>query len=103
MMNRRDALGRTCLWVSLGALYALLGMKVFVAWREGVWLDWPLGDHVPDEVVRRAFAAPAGPVRSALVWVLGQDVLYLAAAVSLVLWLLSLSGAPDSGNGSRQR
>jgi hypothetical protein len=92
MKTRRDALGRVCLLASFGALYLLLGMKAYVAWREGLWLDWPLGDYLPDAVVHWVFAFPDSPTRSTLEWLMGRDVLYYAAAVSLVLWLLNLSG-----------
>lgn len=104
MKTRGDAFGRGCLWASLTALYGLLGMRVFVAWRDGLWLDWPLGDSLPDAVVRWVFAVTDETVRSVLAWLLRQDVLYFAAAVSLVLWVLTLSGesscAADSDHAS---
>jgi len=103
MTTRRDVLGRGCLWVSLAALYFLLGMKLFVAFREGLWLDWPLGDFLPDAVVRWVFALPDATVRQALAWVLNQDVVYHAAAVSLVLWMMTLlsgSSADESRDHS---
>ncbi len=92
MEIRSQALGRVCLWISLAALYILLGLKVFVALREGLWLDWPLGDFLPDVLVRWVFSLESPPVRSVLAWVLSRDVLHGAAALSLVLWLLTLSG-----------
>jgi len=105
MKTRGDAFGRGCLWASLAALYGLLGMRVFAAWRERVWPLWPLGDCLPDPVVRWIFSLPWPPVRAALAWVLGQDVLYVAAAVSLLLWLLALgdgsASAGDDGPPSR--
>jgi hypothetical protein len=92
MKSQRDAFGRGCLLASLVALYVLLGMKAFVVWREGLWLDWPLGDYLPDGLVRWVFALPDSQVRSVAAWLLGQDVLYHAAAISLVLWLCAFSG-----------
>lgn len=104
MTTRRNVLGRGCLWVSLAALYILLGMKLYVAVREGVWLDWPLGDFVPDAVVRWVFARPDAAIRAVLVWSLGRDVLYYAAGAALVLWGLSFWGgasADDSDSSPR--
>jgi len=99
MKSRGDAIGRACWLASLGALYALLAMKAYVFWRDGFWPDWPLGEFVPDAVVRFAFAVSDSPVRAALAWLLRGDVLYHAATVSLVLWLLNYSGE-SSGGGS---
>ena len=90
MKTRGDAFGRGCLLVSLTALYGLLGMRLFVAWREGLWLVWPLGDYLPDSVVRWVFSLSQPAVRAALAWAMGQDVLYVAAVVSLLLWLLAV-------------
>ena len=90
-----DAFGRGCLWVSLAALYGLLAMRLYVVWREGLWLEWPLGDVVPDAVVRRVFALEAAGLRDAAVWLLGRDVLYWVAAVCLFLWLLT---GPDGSS-----
>ncbi|EHJ46555.1 hypothetical protein DFW101_0538 [Solidesulfovibrio carbinoliphilus subsp. oakridgensis] len=99
MTTRRDVLGRGCLWASLAALYILLGMKLFVAIREGLWLDWPLGNFVPDAVVRWVFVRPDAAARTVLAWLLGQDVLYYVAAVALALWGMTLlGGASGAGN-----
>lgn len=100
MTTRRDLFGRGCLWISLAALYTLCGMKLFVALRDGVWLYWPLGDYLPDAVVRAVFALPEGGVRRMLTWLMRQDVMYHAAAVSLLLWLLTLSGSGGKDDGS---
>ncbi|UJX40693.1 hypothetical protein K9F62_18670 [Desulfovibrio sp. JY] len=99
MTTRSDVLGRGCLWVSLAALYTLCGMKLFVAWRDGLWLDWPLGDYLPDAVVRWVFRLPEGAPRTALVWVMGQDVVYQAAAVTCCIWLLTLFGKSSARGG----
>jgi hypothetical protein len=99
MATRRDLLGRGCFYCSLAALYCLLGMKVLVAWREGLWLDWPLGDYLPDAVVRALFALPDGRFREILTWLLRQDVIYHAAAIALLLWLLHLAAGAGRGNG----
>jgi len=96
MKTRGDVFGRGCLWVSLTAVYGLLGMRVFVAWQEGLWLDWPLGDYLPDSVVRWVFALPNASTRAVLVWILGRDVLYHAAVLSLLLWLVTLRGGSQS-------
>lgn len=99
MTTRRDLLGRGCFYCSLAALYCLLGMKVYVAWREGLWLDWPLGEYLPDALVRAVFSLPDGRIREALTWLLRQDVLYHVAAITLLLWLLAPSGKPGRGPG----
>ena len=96
-----DTFGRGCLWVSLAALYGLLAMRLFVAWREGLWLEWPLGDFVPDVVVRWVFALEPPGLQDAASWLLGRDVLYWVAAVCLILWLLigsGQTGPADDGN-----
>lgn len=87
-----DAFGRGCLWVSLAALYGLLAMRLFVVWRDGLWLEWPIGDFVSDAVVRRVFALDDAAPRRVVVWLLEQDVLYAAAAVCLAIWLLIPAG-----------
>lgn len=99
MATRRDIFGRGCFFCSLAALYCLLGMKLYVACREGMWFDWPLGDYLPDAVVRAVFALPDGGFRAVLTWLLRQDVMYHAAAVTIVLWLLLPSGRGDGGDG----
>lgn len=96
MTTRRDVLGRGCLWVSLAALYTLLGMKIFVALRDGLWLDWPLGEFMPDAVVRWVFRLPAGGVRTALVWGMSQDVVYYVASVTCLVWLLPFIGSSSA-------
>lgn len=94
-----DAFGRGCLWVSLAALYGLLAMRLFVAWREGLWLEWPLGDFVPDALVRRVFALEQPGLRDAAIWLLGLDVLYWVAAGCLLQWLLTGTGeVPGPGD-----
>jgi hypothetical protein len=100
MATRRNVLGRGCLLASLAALYILLGMKLFVALREGLWLDWPLGNFVPDAVVRWVFARPDAAVRTALAWLLGRDVLYYVAAVTLALWGMALAGGPSDADNA---
>lgn len=102
MTTRRDVLGRGCLWVSLAALYLLLGMKLFVAFREGLWLDWPLGDFLPDALVRWVFALPDATLRQALAWVLNQDVVYHAAGISLILWIATLFGGSSPAESRDQ-
>jgi hypothetical protein len=92
MKTRQGLFGRACLLVGLLALYLLAGMKVYLAWRDGMWPDWPLGDHVPDALVHWVFSLGAAPVRAALVWLLSRDVVEWAAAACLVLWLLTLFG-----------
>ena len=99
MKSRRDAFGRACWLVSLVALYALLGLKAYVFWREGLWPQWPLGEYVPDAVVRAAFSGADSPARAALAWLLGRDVLYFAAAASLVLWMLDFFGGSSGDDG----
>lgn len=92
MKNPGDIFGRGCLWLSLAALYGLLAMRLYVAWREGLWLDWPLGDFASEAVVRRVFALENGSLRRVAVWLMEQDVLYYVAAVSLAVWLLIPAG-----------
>ncbi|WP_428569062.1 MAG: hypothetical protein ACP59X_10470 [Solidesulfovibrio sp. DCME] len=99
MATRRDLVGRGCFYCSLAALYCLLGMKVFVAWRDGLWLDWPLGDVLPNAVVRALFALPDGRLRDILTWLSRQDVIYHVAAIALVLWLLHLAAMAGRGGG----
>ena len=100
-----DAFGRGCLWVSLAALYGLLAMRLFVVWRDGLWLYWPLGDFAPDVVVRRVFALADAEPRRIVVWLLRQDILYYVAAVCLAVWLLIPAGkaapAGDKDESSR--
>lgn len=94
-----DAFGRGCLWVSLAALYGLLAMRLFVAWREGLWLEWPLGDFLPDTAVRLVFSLDNDTLRQMLGWLLARDVLYWAAGVCLLLWLLITPGGASPAGG----
>jgi len=87
-----DTFGRGCLWISLAALYGLLAMRLFVVWREGLWLYWPLGDFASNAVVRRVFALNDSGLRRIVVWLLEQDILYYVAAVCLAIWLLIPAG-----------
>ena len=75
----------------------MLAMRLYVVWRDGMWLAWPLGDFLPDALVRRLFALPDAGPRDALVWLLGQDALYWVAAVCLVVWLLAAPGRTTPG------
>ena len=100
-----DVFGRGCLWVSLAALYGLLAMRLFVVWRDGIWLAWPLGNFVPDALVRKIFALnDAGP-RRIIVWFLEQDILYCVAAICLAIWWLIPAGsaAPADKQDERSR
>ena len=77
-------------------------MKLYLAWRDGLWSNWPLGDFLPDAAVRAVFATQEPILRTVLVWSLSRDVVEWAAAVCLVLWLLNLSGnagGDDDDNG----
>ncbi|MHC1789038.1 hypothetical protein [Solidesulfovibrio sp.] len=94
-----DRFGRGCLWVSLAALYGLLAMRLFVVWREGLWLEWPLGDFLPDHVVRLVFSLGNDLLLHVAVWLLARDVLYWVAAVCLLLWLLIAPGGPSPAAG----
>lgn len=97
MRHPGDALGRGCLLVSLTALWAMLAMRLYVVWRDGMWLAWPMGDVLPDALVRRIFTWPDGGPRDALVWLLRQDALYWVAAVCFVLWLIAAPGRSAPG------
>ena len=90
MKSRRNFFGRSCFFVGLAVLYALVGMKVHIAWRDGLWPVWRLGDTVPDAVVRAVFSLEAAPVRSALVWLLSRDVVGVVAAICLIVLVLDL-------------
>ena len=98
MRHPGDAFGRGCLLVSLTALWALLAMRLYVVWRDGLWLVWPAGDFLPDPLVRQVFALENEGLRQTLVWLMAQDALYWVAAVCLLVWLLSLlSTSPPGG------
>lgn len=92
MRTRQSAFGRACFLLGLAALYLLAGMKLYLAWRDGLWPDWPLGDYLPDAVVRAVFATPDSALRTGLVWLLSRDLVEWAAAACLVLWVIALSG-----------
>lgn len=96
MRTRQGAFGRACFLVGLAALYLLAGMKLYVAWRDRLWPQWPLGDFLPNGVVLGLFSPSAASVRSVLVWLLSRDLVEWAAAACLVLWLLTL---PGNGEG----
>lgn len=101
MGTRHNAFGRGCFLVGLAVLYLLLGIKLFFVWRDGLWPGWPLGDFMPDPVVRAVFAIAVQPVRSVMVWVLSRDVVSVVAAVCLVLWLLDLPGDAEADDEGR--
>ena len=101
MGTRRNVFGRGCFLVGLAVLYCLLGMKLYIAWRDGLWPAWPLGDNLPDAVVRGVFSLEPSSVRSALIWLLSQDVLEVTAAFCLLVWLVSLFG--DDGGRADDR
>jgi hypothetical protein len=61
-----------------------------------VWLDCPLGNALPDALVRWVFSLPDGSFRAVLEWLMRRDVIYHAAAVTLLIWLLGLvAGSPE--------
>ena len=97
METRLRTFGRGCFFVGLIALYGLVAMKVYLAWRDGMWPLWPLGECLPEGLVRIAFSPPAEPVRDVVVWLLSRDVVEWAAAACLGLWLLGLGGGRDGG------
>ncbi len=97
MKTRTNAFGRGCFFVSLFALYFLVGLKAFLAWRDGGWPDWPLGGSLPDAVVRMIFSPETKSVRHVIIWLLSRDVVEWAAAICLVLWLLNLVGNDRGG------
>jgi len=97
MKTRTSAFGRGCFFVGLVALYSLVGMKVYLAWRDGVWPRWPVGEYLPDMAVRTVFSPETESVRQVMVWLLSRDVVECAAVVCLVLWLLQLGGDGRDG------
>lgn len=98
METRLHPFGRWCFFLGLFALYGLAAMKVYLAWRDGMWPRWPLGDWLPEGVVRTVFAAATGPVREIAVWLLSRDIVEWAAAACLGLWLLNLAGGRPAGD-----
>jgi hypothetical protein len=101
MKTRTNAFGRGCFFIGLLPLYFLVGLKAFLAWRDGVWPHWPLGEYLPDPVVRAVFSPETESVRAVVVWLLSRDVVECAAAVCLVLWLLNLVGNGRTGRGDQ--
>jgi hypothetical protein len=102
MKTRANAFGRGCFFVGLAALYFLVGMKAYLAWRDGIWPRWPLGEYLPDGVVRTVFSPETESIRTIVVWLLSRDVVECAAAVCLVLWLLQLVGNGRTGEPDRE-
>lgn len=76
-------------------------MKLYIAWRDGLWPAWPVGDTLPDAVVRGLFSVEPPSLRSVLIWLLSRDVMVVAAAVCLVVWLLGFWS--DGGDGPDDR
>lgn len=103
MRTRQNAFGRACFLLGLAALYILAGMKLYLAWRDDLWPNWPLGDYLPDAVVRAVFTIREPTLRSGLVWLLSQDVVAWAAGVCLVLWGLALSGNAGGGGDDTKK
>lgn len=102
MKTRANAFGRGCFFIGLAALYALVGMKAYLAWSDGVWPRWPLGEYLPDVVVRTVFSPEIESARAVVVWLLSRDVVECAAAVCLVLWMLQLIGNGREGEHARE-
>ena len=96
METRHQTFGRTCFLVGLAILYLLVGTKLYIAWRDSMWPSWPLGDYLPDALVRAVFATSVPSAKAVLVWILSRDLVVVVAAVCLVLWLLDLLG--NGGN-----
>jgi hypothetical protein len=88
MKSSRGILGNVCLWVSILVIYGLLGYRMYVLYSEGIWLDWTVGDILPDAVIWTVIGMRASILKTMVIWLLSQDVLLYMAAFPIILAVL---------------
>jgi hypothetical protein len=88
MKTARGIFGTVCLAISLVVIYGLLGYKAYVFFSEGIWLDWSAGNYVSDTVARALIAMRPSPLKTAVIWILSQDIVVLLLPFPVIVaWL----------------
>lgn len=80
--------GGVCLLTTVLVIYGLLLFKLYVFWTKGVWVDWMLGNFLPDELIVMAFSLKPPLAREILVWALSQDILLYFLPFPLLVFYL---------------
>jgi len=80
--------GGICLLTTVLVIYGLLFYKLYVFWAKGIWVDWMLGNFLPDEMIVMAFSLKASITREILVWALSQDILMYFFPFPLLVFYL---------------
>lgn len=88
MKTSRGILGDMCLWVSILVIYGLLGYRIYVMYSEGIWLDWTVGEAVPDSMVMVVIGMRPSILKTMVIWLLSQDVLLYMLPFPIILAIL---------------
>jgi len=88
MKSSRGILGNVCLSVSILVIYGLLGYRIYVMYSEGIWLDWAVGNAVPDSVVWTVIGMRPSILKSMAIWLLSQDILLYMLPFPILLAVL---------------
>lgn len=80
--------GGICLLTSVLVIYGLLFYKLYFLWTKGVWVDWMLGNFLPDEMITFMFSLKSSVTREILVWLLSRDVLLYFLPFPLLVFYL---------------
>lgn len=80
--------GGICLLTTVLVIYGLLFYKLYVFWTKGIWVDWMLGNFLPDEMIVMAFSLKASIAREIVVWTLSQDILIYFLPFPLLVFYL---------------
>ncbi|NDY55345.1 hypothetical protein G3N56_01115 [Desulfovibrio sulfodismutans] len=88
MKTSRGILGDMCLWVSILVIYGLLGYRIYVRYSEGIWLDWTVGNALPDSMVMTVIGMRPSILKTMVIWLLSQDVLLYMLPFPIILAVL---------------
>lgn len=88
MKTSRGILGTLCLLVSILVIYGLLGYRAYVLYSEGIWLDWTVGNIVPDPVVLAVIGMRPSVGKTLVIWLLSQDIVVYLLPFPIILALL---------------
>jgi len=88
MKKSRGMLGALCLLVSIVVIYGLLGYRGYVLYTEGIWLDWTVGNSVPEPLVWAVVNMRPSVVKTMAIWLMSQDFLLYLLPFPIILALL---------------
>jgi hypothetical protein len=88
MKKSRGMFGTLCLLVSIVVIYGLLGYRGYILYTEGIWLDWTVGNSVPDPMVWAVVSMRPSVAKTVAIWLLSQDILLYLLPFPIILALL---------------